>query len=121
MTIDRFTDLLEELVDDLPEAIFQDLNGGIIVEEELKVHPEAADLLVLGVYERTILGGCIRLYYGSFTGKLGGAPELLYKAEMKATLYHEFTHHLEYLGGADDLAVQDIHELEEFRNRSLNE
>ena len=52
VTIDRFTEILDGLAEELPTAFFDELNGGIIVDPGRKLHPEArqGDLYVMGEY-----------------------------------------------------------------------
>ena len=41
LTIDEVNDILDELCGTFPEALFQDLNGGILLLEEALPDPDA--------------------------------------------------------------------------------
>ena len=69
MTIDEMQTLLEEIVEELPDAFFAGLNGGILLLEDTVLAPEAVDedLYTMGEYcEDPLMGSYIVLYYGSF-------------------------------------------------------
>lgn len=116
--IDEVEELLEEIIEDMPPEIFKDLNGGIILEEEIKYHPEDVDhsLVVLGHYKIDKLGRQIAIYYGSFMHMYGYLPRELLKEKLRETLYHEFTHHVEFLAGNSDLVKEDIENIMRFKN-----
>lgn len=110
VTLQEMTELLEDLVDELPEALFEGLNQGVIIKEEAKLHPETQPgrpLYILGEYVRSRLGKQILIYYGSFAKAHGYlTPEQL-KDRLRDTLRHEFRHHWEYLAGERTLEYQD--------------
>lgn len=66
--IDEVQEILEEICESIPAYAFDHLNGGIILSEDKKYHAEARndDLLIMGEYQRSILGNMIKIYYGSF-------------------------------------------------------
>src|SRR5699024_6211393 len=66
--IDEVEEILEEICESIPSYAFDHLNGGIILSEDKKYHEEARadELLVMGEYQRSILGKMIKIYYGSF-------------------------------------------------------
>ena len=41
VTYEAFADLVDEIAGSLPEAFFRDLNGGVNVKEECRIHPES--------------------------------------------------------------------------------
>ena len=116
-TIDDVETMLQQIADTLPEELFGQLNGGIVVLEECKPHPQGrGDLYIMGEYSsQRGMGRQIRMYYGSFMRCFGNAPEALLRERLRATLLHEFTHHLESLAGENALAVKDKMELREYR------
>ncbi|MDR1001729.1 MAG: metallopeptidase family protein [Oscillospiraceae bacterium] len=64
------------------------------------------------------LGRMITIYYGSFAAVYGYlTPEDL-KKEIRRTLLHEFTHHLESLSGLSDLEVKDKIEMEQYKQHT---
>ena len=68
LTIDRVNDLLDDMADSFPAALFDGLNGGINLLEEAKPVPEfpEGEMYFLGEYCDDLLGQYINLYYGSF-------------------------------------------------------
>ena len=114
VTIDEMQDMLEELVDELPEAFFRELNGGILLLEDTMVSEEALDddLLTMGEYcEDPLMGAYIVLYYGSIMEVCAGLGADAVREEVRATLLHELTHHLESLSGERGLELEDEAEL----------
>ncbi|MCL2106504.1 MAG: metallopeptidase family protein [Oscillospiraceae bacterium] len=107
-SIDDVERILEEIAEELPEGFFRQLNGGIILLEEAKIHPRAPGLCIMGEYSRRHdLGRYITIYYGSFARVYGHAPEAYLRKKLRETLLHEFTHHLESLAGERGLEIQD--------------
>lgn len=111
MTIDEAQVILEELVNDLPERIFQELNGGVLLLPDTVLSPEARnnDLYTLGQYcVSPSMGRLVKIFYGSFVALYGeNASEAKWRKELRSTLYHELTHHLENLAGEKDLEIED--------------
>ena len=118
--IDEFQELLEEIVEEVPEEFFNKLSGGIILLPELKMHPDSTDdnkLYVMGAYAKGMAGRHIIIYYGSFRENYRWeSPEEIYN-KLKDTLLHEFTHHLESLAGVRDLEIKDKVEIDDFNKR----
>lgn len=116
--IDEVEELLEEIVLEIPKEFFNGLNGGIILSEEKLYHPEAKnnDLLIMGQYRRDIFGANIVIYYGSIISLYSYLTREELKDFLRETLLHEFTHHLEYLGGEKGLIIKDEIEMEKYRS-----
>lgn len=117
VTIDKAHEMLNEIAEDLPREVFKELNGGIILLEEVKKSPYAIgdDLYVLGEYLRSPgLGKLIKIYYGSFKELFPDCSEEFAYKKLKGTLLHELTHHLEYLAGEDSLEKWDAEQLEKY-------
>lgn len=115
--------MLETVAASLPEAFFRDLNGGILLLEEKKIAPEAIenDLYILGQYIRhPLMGNYIVIYYGSFAAVYDDLSEEEVQKELKDTLLHEFTHHLEHLAGERGLEIEDALEMEEYFEQKRN-
>ncbi len=110
VSLDTFSDMLDELASELPVCFYEKLNGGVVVSEAANPHPKARnnDLYVLGEYYNDYqMGRYIVMYYGSFMRLFPhAAPEKL-KTEMRKTLRHEFRHHMESLAGERDLEIED--------------
>jgi hypothetical protein len=117
VTIDEMKKMLDEIAAKLPEEFFAQLNGGIILLPEAKMHPKSSDddLYIMGEYHREgNLGRFIVIYYGSFMRLYGSLPPDELKKKLNATVKHEFRHHLESLAGEYDLEIEDARYLEEY-------
>ena len=104
ISIDRMHEILDELAAELPRAFFRELNGGILLLDELKMHPErrADDLYIMGQYIRSAsMGKYIAIYYGSMCAVYGHLSEEDMRSELRHVLRHEFRHHMEGLAGED--------------------
>ena len=122
-TIDAVEKMLSEIAEELPAELFNHLNGGVVLLEACKAHPESTgDLYIMGEYShRHDMGRCIYIYYGSFMRVHAYAPEDVLRGQLRATLLHELTHHLESLAGERGLEVKDKIKLEEYRQRRQKE
>ncbi len=102
--VGEFKAIVSELLDELPEAFFRELSGGVIVSEASPVpsYARGDDLYTLGLYK--IYSGVrqIILYKGSFDRAYPQADAAEAKKILRGILRHEFRHHLEYLGGIHD-------------------
>jgi hypothetical protein len=118
-TIDQVEEMLNKIAEEIPEDFYRELNGGILLLPEIKLHPKGkGDLYIMGEYCNTVnLGRYINIYYGSFMRVYGNVPEDLLYEKLKETLLHEFTHHLESLAGARDLEIKDEIKLNEYHRR----
>lgn len=108
--------MLDEIADSMPYELYRDLNGGISLLPQIKVHPKALhnDLFILGEYIRNSLGNAIVFYYGSINRVYGSlSRDELYK-QLVRILHHEVRHHNEYLAGCDDLGIMDKIQIEEY-------
>ena len=102
---DEALDVLGELVDELPEDIFKDLNGGVLLVEDAR---EADDgTLTMGMYFRNMMGRHVEIYYGSFVKLYGNMENEAFRERLKKTLYHELTHHVENMAGDRSLEHWD--------------
>lgn len=114
-------ELLEELSEELPAEFFEELNGGVVLQEEAKEHPRGeGDLWIMGEYcKGGNMGNYINIYYGSFVKLYGSCSREEIKKKLRHTLRHEFRHHLESRAGEKDLEILDAIYLEAYRkNRS---
>jgi hypothetical protein len=110
MTIDEMQNILDELAEELPEEFYRELNGGIILLPEAHVSAFARrdDLYTLGEYRHSWgMGRYIVIFYGSFEKIFGRLSNEEMKNELRKTLRHEFTHHLESLAGENALEKED--------------
>lgn len=120
LSIDEVYDILDELAAEYPEALLEQLNGGILLLEDEVPDPEAGeDIYVMGEYCWDEMGRYINLYYGSFVALLSEEPREVWEEELRVTLRHELTHHVEGLAGDRSLEHKDSEQLEEFRKGTL--
>lgn len=119
-TIDEVHHMLNEIAEDLPTDFYKKLNEGIVLLPQYKLHPKSRDsktLYIMGEYSRSFTGRNIRIYYGSFKKVYTSASrETIYK-QLKETLVHEFTHHLESLAGEKGLEIKDKAYLDDYEGK----
>lgn len=109
LSVEEFEGLAGRFVDEIPERLVRDLNGGFLLLPEAK---KDGELFIMGEYvEDPVLGCSIILYYGSFRVILGSAPLEEWEEELRDTIVHELRHHLESLAGVDDLVREEMAEL----------
>ena len=122
LTYEQMGDLLEEIAEQFPDVFFQDLNGGIQLEEEALPDPDfpEGEMYIMGEYCHDMLGRYILLYYGSFAALLAEEDEEVWREELFLTIAHEFTHHMEdtaMLHALDDKDAEFLRQaLEEYRD-----
>jgi len=120
-SIDEIHNMLDEIAEALPRELFKELNGGIVLIPDYKLHPESKSkdkLYVLGEYCKNVAGRHIKIYYGSFERVYSGASIRTIREKLKETLCHELTHHLESLAGIRDLELEDHMYLERYKQNS---
>lgn len=110
MTYEQAGNVLDDLVDELPEEIFRSLNGGISFLEEAKREPDGR--YTLGMYFHDSMGRHIELYYGSFVELYGDMDDEAFRRRLKSTLHHELTHHIENQAGDRSLERWDERQAE---------
>ncbi len=116
LSIDEVNNILDEAVEEYPEELFQELNGGILLLEDAIPDPQAGEnVYIMGEYCWDEMGRHINLYYGSFAALLADEPRSVWEKELRATLRHELTHHVEGLAGERSLDRKDAQQLEAFR------
>ena len=116
LTIDEVNDILDEIAEGFPEVLFDELNGGVNLLEEALPDPEFPEG-EMGEYCTDMLGQYINLYYGSFAA-LAEREEWdreTWLSELRITLSHELTHHMENRGGLHALDDRDAEELAVWR------
>lgn len=122
-TIDETNDMLDEIVDTLPEPLFRELSGGVIILPQLKIHPKAVDndLYIMGEYSRSSIGTLIKIYYGSFARIYGNASRAVYYEQLRRVLVHELRHHNETLAGYRDLILYDEDQIAEYLQKKAQQ
>lgn len=118
LSFDEAWDYLNEVAEGIPPDIFKGLNGGIVLQPEIKMSPHSigGDLFTLGMYhyDPLGLGRYITIYYGSFVQVHGRQRVARQKKALREVLYHEFVHHLESLAGVRDLEEADKRFLQQY-------
>lgn len=109
-------EILDEIVDELPEEVFEKLNGGISLVDTTKLSKSDPDggLYTLGEYHHNQMGRYISLYYGSICAVHGSKNHKQLKESLRKLVGHELIHHLESLAGARDLEIKDKMDLDEY-------
>ena len=113
-TYEQVSAMLSEIIDDVPPELLDDLTGGVILSEDVKLHPESKPgkpLYIMGEYHRDMLGRTIYIYYGSFNVVYGYLDNVSFIKKLKHTFSHELRHHLEMLSGIKDLEKYDAQKL----------
>ena len=121
ISIDEMETMLDEIAGELPEALYRELNGGVVLLPGVKMNDHSIDddLYIMGEYHRsTSMGRYITIYYGSFTRVYGHLPKAQIKTHLKKTLKHELTHHLESLAGTRDLEIEDERQISAYLKRA---
>jgi len=116
LTFEEVGEILDVIADELPRELFRDLNGGILLLPEAcqDSGDSAHDLYTMGEYVYDEMGRYIVIYYGSFAALYKDSPPEKLRKELKETLIHEFTHHIESLAGECDLDIIDELEITRF-------
>lgn len=124
LSFDQAGEMLDELAESFPRVLFDGLNGGVNLLEDVvsdRSFP-AGGMYILGEYCSDVLGRYINLYYGSFTALAEQEAWTLddWTAELWQTLSHELTHHMEARSGLHALDDRDEAELAAWREQCEN-
>ena len=101
ISIEEYRQIVSELMDELPEAFFRELSGGVIVSEALVIpdYARGSDLFTLGQYQVASGIRQIVMFKGSFDRAYPQTDAAEARDILRGILRHEFRHHLEFLGG----------------------
>lgn len=117
VSIEEVQVLLNEVAEELPQGLYKDLNGGIILLPEVKLHKKSIgdDLYVMGEYRNEMISGrYIIVYYGSIHKLYGHYSKKMLKNKLREVIKHEFIHHLESLAGERHLEIEDERQLKKY-------
>ncbi|MBP3486652.1 MAG: metallopeptidase family protein [Oscillospiraceae bacterium] len=118
-TIDEAARALDEMAETFPAPLFEELNGGVNLLEDTVEDPQfpQGEMYILGEFCEDCLGRYINLYYGSFAALAAREDwtEQDWLEELRTTLAHELTHHMESRSGLHALDDADAAELAQFR------
>lgn len=120
VSLEEFEEMADDIVSTLPQDFFRELNGGVVVKEERKIHPQSVgtEMNIMGEYCRSrYLGRTVMIYYGSFMAVYGHEPDSSIKERVRKTILHEFRHHLESLAGERDLEIEDAIRLAKYKKK----
>ncbi len=120
MLIGEVQILLDEIAEELPLELYKDLNGGILLLNQIKLHEKSIDddLYVLGEYRyEGFMGRYIVIYYGSLKKIYGHLSRDKFKEKLRKVVKHEFIHHLESMAGEKDLEIEDNLKLKKYLKR----
>ncbi|MCL2056154.1 MAG: hypothetical protein FWH02_02915 [Oscillospiraceae bacterium] len=119
LTFEESQEALTEIADNLPAAIFDRLNGGILLLPDTVRDPKYSGLFILGQYhvEPLGFGRYITLHYGSVKEVYGHLPPGAFRRKLEETLRHELVHHIESLAGDRSLEIKDAIQLGQYTQR----
>ena len=112
ISTEAYKAIISELMDELPEAFFRELTGGVILSEALAIpdYAKGDDLCTLGQYQVCYGVRQIVMFKGSFDRLYPQADETEAREILRGILRHEFRHHIEFVGGirnASSLEAED--------------
>ncbi|MBQ6146142.1 MAG: hypothetical protein IJI82_03830 [Clostridia bacterium] len=104
ITIEEYSAIVSELIDELPGEFFEELSGGVLVSESVEIpdYAQGNDLYTLGKYQVFSRIRQVTLFKGSFDRAYPQADTDQARRILRGVLRHEMRHHLEYLGGVHD-------------------
>lgn len=112
-------EIADEIASELPAEIYSKLSGGIVLNENIKLHEKSdplRPLYILGEYiNSSRLGRHIALYGGSILKVYGNMGRSDLKKQLERIIKHELTHHWESLSGLRDLEIYDAVQLEDYK------
>ncbi len=117
LSIEEVENFLSEAMDELPQEMFNGLNGGVVLVASVVRSPHGNGLFTLGTYhnEQYGMGRYIKINYGSFVRVHGKKSVETQKEELRKLLRHELTHHVESLAGVRMLEDKDAQFIENFK------
>jgi len=101
VTTEEYREIISDLLDELPEAFFRELTGGVVMSEALVIpdYAQGNDLYTLGQYQVCYGLRQIVMFKGSFDRLYPQADVAEAREILRGILRHEFRHHIEFLGG----------------------
>jgi len=114
LTFEEAREALTQIADALPPAIFEELNGGVLLLPDTVT--DEHDLLILGQYHVDPLGfgRYVTIHYGSMQAAYGHLSGEAFQNKLEAVLRHELIHHLENLAGDRSLEIKDAIQIERY-------
>ena len=126
ITIEEYKQIIEELLDELPEEFFRELSGGVTVSEALVIpdYARAGDLYTMGQYQVSYGVRQINMFKGSFDRAYPDADAARARELLRGILRHEFRHHMESLGSihnSSSLEAEDARRKQAYLERHRGE
>lgn len=119
LSFDEVGIFLDDAADRVPPVLFEELNGGVNLLEDTVPDPAfpKGELYILGEYCEDMMGKYINLYYGSFAAlaQQENWDRPTWEKELRLTLSHELTHHMESRGGLHALDDRDAEEMTDWK------
>lgn len=115
ITYEDASQMLEGILNEVPDELFRELSGGVILAEESKLHTRSRPerpLYIMGEYRCDTTGRCIVIYYGSFRIVYGCFGWDAFREKLRHTFSHELRHHIERMAGVSSLNKFDDDRLE---------
>ena len=126
ITLEEYKQIIEELLDELPEEFFRELSGGVTVSEALVIpdYAKAGDLYTMGQYQVSYGVRQINMFKGSFDRAYPDADATRARELLRGILRHEFRHHMESLGSihnSSSLEAEDARRKQAYLERHRGE
>jgi hypothetical protein len=126
ITLEEYKQIIEELLDELPEEFFRELSGGVTVSEALVIpdYAKAGDLYTMGQYQVSYGVRQINMFKGSFDRAYPDADAARARELLRGILRHEFRHHMESLGSihnSSSLEAEDARRKQAYLERHRGE
>ena len=126
ITLEEYKQIIEELLDELPEEFFRELSGGVTVSEALVIpdYAKAGDLYTMGQYQVSYGVRQINMFKGSFDRAYPDADVARARELLRGILRHEFRHHMESLGSihnSSSLEAEDARRKQAYLDRHRGE
>lgn len=101
ISTETYSAIVSDLMDELPEAFFWELTGGVILSEAVAMpdYARGNDLYTLGQYQVYYGVRQIVMFKGSFDRLYPRVDASQAREILRGVLRHEFRHHIEFLGG----------------------
>lgn len=97
LSFEQAGEILDEAVDALPDGIYDGLNGGVNLLRESRRGEDGR--YIMGLYHHDGMGRYVEIFYGSFVEVYGNDSDEVFAEELRKTLRHELTHHVESKAG----------------------
>jgi len=97
--------ILDKAIEELPQGIFDELNGGVNLLPASKTGEDGR--YVMGLYHHDQMGRYIEIFYGSLTALYSELSDEKFSKKLISTMHHELTHHVESLAGDRSLEKWD--------------